>query len=69
MKELLATDRALPFVRSSRLDFDTIRDVFLQQFLGLNSDVYYDVCLENQSVLDSFRRYRTFRFRNIIQIS
>lgn len=67
MKELLATDRALPFVRSSRIDFDTIRDVFLQQFLGLNSDVYYDVCLENQSVLDSFRRYRTFRFRNINQ--
>jgi hypothetical protein len=67
LKELLATERGKPFLRGSRFDYETIVDLVMNQFLGLDSNVYYDLCSAHRDVLDNFRRYKTFRYKNINQ--
>jgi len=65
LKELLATEKARPFVNTGPYHFDYIYSMVLNNFDGLNSDFYYEICNLNRGVLDNFRKFRTFRYKNI----
>jgi len=65
LKELLATEKARAFVNTGNYNFDFIYSMVVNDFNGLNSDFYYEICQLNRGVLDNFRKYRTFRYKNI----
>ena len=65
LKELLATDKAKPFVNTGNYNFDFIYNMVVNDFVGLDSDLYYELGQLNRGVLDNFRKYRTFRYKNI----
>jgi DNA-binding transcriptional MerR regulator len=65
LKELLATQRAKPFLNTGTFTFDTIMKLVMGTFEGLQSDIYYTIGQLNQNALDIFRRTLTFELRNI----
>ena len=65
LKELLATQRAKPFLNTGHLTFATIMNLVMGTFEGLQSDTYYAIGQLNQNALDIFRRTLTFELRNI----
>jgi hypothetical protein len=65
LKELLATQRAKPFLNTGTLSFDEIMSLVMGTFEGLQSDTYYKIGQLNQNVLDTFRQTLTFELRNI----
>ena len=65
LKELLATQRAKPFLNTGTLSFDEIMNRFMGTFEGLQSEIYYEIGQLNQNALDIFRKNFTFQLRNI----
>jgi hypothetical protein len=65
LKELIATQRAEGFIDTGQLSFPIVKVIVLQSFEGLQSDLYYNLCQLNQSLLDVFRKTLTFELRNI----
>jgi hypothetical protein len=45
--------------------FTHVKTLVLGHFLGLDSDIYYNLCYDNKGVLDEYRRLFTFELRNI----
>lgn len=67
LKEMVASGRSQPFLRSDTLSFQEINDAVMGAFLGLDSDIYFQLCQQNQGVLDGYRKHLTFETRNINQ--
>jgi hypothetical protein len=65
LKELLATQRAKPFLNTGTFTFDAIMNLVMGTFEGLQSDIYYTIGQLNQNSLDIFRQTLTFELRNI----
>jgi len=65
LKEMVASGRSQPFLRSDTLSFDTIVQVVMGSFQGFDSAIYLALCQQNQGSLDSYRRHLTFEVRNI----
>ena len=60
MKELFATNRAKLYFDCTPYSYEQVFDMTLGKFLGLDSDIYYNLCSNNQSRLDAFRKNLTF---------
>lgn len=65
LKEFLITNISEPFINPSPYNHNQLHDFVLSKFLGLNSNIYYNICLNNQGVLDSFRKQLTFEHNPI----
>jgi len=65
LKEMVASGRSQPFLRSDTLSFDAIVQVVMGSFQGFDSAIYLALCQQNQGSLDSYRRHLTFEVRNI----
>ena len=69
LKELLLTKRAHPFLNCNPYPFEQAYNIVLGNFLGLNSDIYYNLCLNNQGALDNYRKQITFEHNPINKYS
>jgi hypothetical protein len=65
LKELIATQRAKPFLQTGELSYFKVMTAVMGPFEGLTSDLYYTICQLNQNTLDIFRKTQTFELRNI----
>ena len=65
LKELLASGLAKVFVKTGSYTLSQVSDYVLGQFLGLNSDIYYTLCILNKGTLDNYRKQFTFELRHI----
>ena len=65
LKELLASPMSVPFLTTGPYSFEDIKHRVTQLFEGLNSDFYYEIGQMNRGVLDAFRTYHTFQYKNI----
>lgn len=65
LKELIATQRAQPFLNTDKLTYYSVMNAVMGPFEGLDSDLYYTIGQLNQNTLDIFRRTLTFELRNI----
>lgn len=65
LKELLATNKSLPFLNTGIYSYSQVANFVLGQFLGLTSDIYYTLCSTNRGSLDNFRKQHTFEYKNI----
>jgi hypothetical protein len=65
LKELIVMNVSRPFINTSPYTFEQVYDFVLGKFLGLDSDIYYNMCLNNQGVLDNFRKQLTFEHNPI----
>ena len=64
LKELIITELGSHFITTT-LSTDQLKYYVLNSFLGLDSKIYYEICLINQPTLDEFRKNLTFQHRNI----
>jgi len=69
LKELLLTKRAQPFLNCDPYSFEQVYTIVLGNFLGLNSDIYYNLCLNNQGALDNYRKQITFEHNPVNKYS
>lgn len=69
LKELMATNLARPFITTSPFSYEQVYDYVLIKFLGLDSDIYYNFCLNNKGTLDAFRRQLTFEHNPVNKYS
>ena len=66
LKELLATQRAEPFLRiPGGVTYLEVVERVMGFFEGLDSEFYAEVCRLNRDALDGYRRHLTFETRNI----
>lgn len=65
LKELFATNSAKLFIDYSPYTYEQAYDFILFKFLGLDSNIYYNLCLNNQTHLDNFRKTLTFEYTPI----
>jgi len=66
LKEVIATQKSLPFIKpTSTMSYNDIVNAVMGPFLGLNNDIYYEICSINQGVLDEYRKHLTFEMNNI----
>ena len=65
LKELLLTGRGEPFIYCTSYTYKQIYDFVVISFLGLDSDIYYNICFANQAVLDAYRKKLTFEHNPI----
>jgi FkbH-like protein len=65
MKELLASDTGFIFINSSPYSLEIIKEIFMGGFLGLDSEVYYEVLQNNVDVLNTYRKKLTFEYNPI----
>ena len=65
LKELIATQRAKPFLNTGDTTYFKVMAAVMGPFEGLNSDLYYTICQLNQNALDIFRSTQTFELRNV----
>jgi hypothetical protein len=65
LKELCAASVLKPFLNTGAYHISYVKTLILGQFLGLDSDIYYNLCLDNRGVLDEFRKLFTFQLRHI----
>jgi hypothetical protein len=65
LKELVASSLAKVFVKTGSYTLSQVTDYVLGQFLGLNSTIYYDLCVLNRGTLDNYRKLFTFELRHI----
>ena len=67
LKEIIATQRALPFLQTGSVPFSDVQKRVMGPFEGLPGDFYYEMCSTNHGVLDGYRAYLTFELKNINQ--
>lgn len=60
LKEIIITSKARMYLNTFPYTFDAAYDYVVAKFLGLESDIYYNLCLNNRGVLDGYRRKLTF---------
>jgi hypothetical protein len=65
LKELLATKKAKPFLNTGGTQFEYIEIAVNGQDFGLDSDLYYNICLANKGTLDNYRKHLTFELRHL----
>lgn len=65
LKELCASELVKPFLKTGSYSFEQVKFFVIGQFLGLNSDIYYNLCIINQGTLDEYRKLFTFQLRHI----
>ena len=65
LKEMVASGRSQPFLRSDTMSHSDIVQLVMGSFLGFDSAMYFALCQQNQGSLDSYRRHLTFEVRNI----
>ena len=65
LKELFATNMARFFISCVPYTYEQVYDAVLTRFLGLENDIYYNVCLNNQGTLDAYRKKLTFEHNPI----
>lgn len=65
LKELLITDKSLPFLSLGTYTYSTIYDLVINKFEGLDSTDYYTICSTNQTLLDAYRRNHTFELNPV----
>ena len=63
LKELVNTEFGSYFISIDNRD--KLKYDVLHNFLGLDSIIYYEICLDNKSILDEFRKNFTFQHRNV----
>lgn len=64
LKELLITELG-PYFINTEIDTEQLKYYVIKTFLGLDSQLYYTLCLDNQIILDEYRKNLTFEYRNI----
>ena len=64
LKELVITELGYHFL-TTELSREDLQYIVLNNFLGLDSTVYYNICSMNRIQLDEFRKNFTFQYRNI----
>ena len=60
LKELMATNLSHPFINFSPYIYEQVYDLVVVKFLGLDSDIYYNLCQNNLGSLETFRKQLTF---------
>jgi hypothetical protein len=65
LKELAASGLGKVFIKPWTYTMSQVSDYVLGQFLGLNSDIYYNLCMLNRATLDNYRKHFTFELRHI----
>jgi hypothetical protein len=67
LKELVYTEFGSYFIdiTNSGINKDQLKHYVLNSFLGLDSKIYYEICLNNAHILDEYRKNLTFQHRNI----
>jgi hypothetical protein len=65
LKEMLATQRAEPFLQTDVIPYDQVVQRVMGVFEGLDSEFYYQLGQRNRGSLDVYRRHFTFQYRNI----
>jgi len=65
LKEMVATDRSQPFLKTGSMTYQEMASLIMGPFLGFDNRDYLSLCQLNQPTLDSYRRHLTFEFRNI----
>ena len=65
LKEMVASGRSQPFLRSNTLSHIDIVQAVMGSFQGFDSMIYLELCQQNQESLSSYRRHLTFEVRNI----
>jgi hypothetical protein len=69
LKELIATNRAAPFLQTDGMEYSEVANRVLGPFEGLTSPFYSTLCQINQDALDIYRPNLTFELRNINKYS
>ena len=64
LKELLITELG-PYFINTDIETDQLKYYVLDTFLGLDSEIYYNICFNNILILDEFRKNHTFHYKNI----
>lgn len=65
LKELVSTEYSHLFLTLNNYSFSEVQELVLQNFAGLDSEIYYELCSTNKGALDSFRRGLTFELKNV----
>lgn len=65
LKEMLATQRAEPFLQTDIIPYAEVVQRVLGMFEGLDSEFYYQLGQRNRGSLEVYRRHFTFEYRNI----
>jgi hypothetical protein len=67
LKELVGTRLGSFFVvlEDTGLNKEQLQYYVLNNFLGLDSKLYYDICMKNRNALDEYRKNLTFEHNNI----
>jgi hypothetical protein len=65
LKEALINPESQYFIDTSPYSFSQAYDFVVAKFLGLNSNIYFDLCTNNQSRLDRYRKQLTFELTPI----
>ncbi len=65
LKELFASGEGPAFINTSPYSYDQAYDLVINKFLGLDSNIYYNILQLNLPVLQSFRRKLTFQYNPI----
>ena len=64
LKELIVTELGFHFIKTD-LTIEELKYNVLNNFLGLDSALYYELCSNNIISLNEFRKNLTFEYRNI----
>jgi hypothetical protein len=65
LKELFVMREGHLFIKTTPYSYDQAYDLVMNKFLGLDSNIYYNILQNNLPVLQSFRRKLTFEFNPI----
>jgi hypothetical protein len=65
LKELCSANLSKVFVQTGGYSFSQVKNLVIGQFLGLNSDIYYNLCQMNQGTLNEYRKLLTFELYHI----
>jgi len=65
LKELCAAEIVKPFLNTGTYHISYVKTLVLGQFLALDSDTYYYICLDNSGVNDEFSLLFTFQLRHV----
>jgi hypothetical protein len=65
IKELFAISEGRIFINTSPYSYDKAYDLFMNKFLGLDSDIYYNFIQNNLETLKVFRKKLTFELNPI----
>ena len=66
LKELIASNRGVEtYLNTIGYSYEEVTKMVLHQFLGIDSIVYYNLCVANKKFLDRFRRFHTFELQHV----